>query len=118
MFLSLNKFPYNVGHTMIVLYRHLIALEELNENESTEIFKVLGLSISAAKAVLKPDGFNIGKPAGAGIEHFHIHTVPRWHGDTNSMPILTDTKVLSDSPDKVWRELSQEIKRESRDERP
>ena len=117
MFLSLNKFPYNVGHTMIVPYRHLTALEDLNENESPEIFKVLRLCTSAAKAVLKPEGFNIGanigKSAGAGIEHFHIHTVPRWPGDTNFMPILTDTKVLSDSLDKVWRDLSKEIKRQS-----
>lgn len=121
VFLSLNKYPYNVGHMMIVPYRHVIGMEELNEKESAEIFKVLRLSISAAKVTLKPDGFNIGanigKPAGAGIEHFHIHTVPRWLGDTNFMPILTDTKVLSDNLDKVWRELSQQIKRESRDER-
>lgn len=117
VFLSLNKFPYNVGHTMIVPYRHLMDIEELNADESAEIFKVLKLCISAAKVVLKSDGFNIGanigKSAGAGIEHFHIHAVPRWPGDTNFMPILTDTKVLSDSLDKVWRELSQEIKKQS-----
>jgi len=117
VFLSLNKYPYNVGHTMIVPYRHMVGIEELNEDESAETFKVLRLSISATKAVLKPDGFNIGanigKPAGAGIEHFHIHTVPRWLGDTNFMPILTDTKVLSDSLEKVWRDLSEEIKRQS-----
>lgn len=122
MFLSLNKFPYNVGHTMIVPYRHLTALEELNENESTEIFRVLRLCTSAVKAVLKPEGFNIGanigRSAGAGIEHFHIHAVPRWPGDTNFMPVLTDTKVLSDGLDKVWRDLSEEIKRQSEVESP
>ena len=54
--------------------------------------------------MLKPDGFNIGmnlgKAGGAGYAgHIHIHIVPRWEGDTNFMPILTGTKVVSESLD-------------------
>jgi ATP adenylyltransferase len=113
--ISLNRFPYNVGHTMIIPYRHLENFEELDSKESAEIFQLSNLSISMLKIVLKPTGFdigvNIGMATGAGEQHLHFHIVPRWVGDTNFMPILTDTKVLSESLDKVWHELSQEIKK-------
>ena len=64
-----------------------------------EIKKVLRHSITVLKKVYKPAGFNIGMnvggAAGAGIEaHLHTHIVPRWNGDMNFMPVLSDTKVI------------------------
>ena len=60
--------------------------------------------------MLKPDGFNmgfnIGKLSGAGFPgHIHMHIVPRWLGDTNFMPVLTQTKVISESLNSVYRRL-------------
>jgi len=44
--------------------------------------------------------------AGAGIDdHFHTHIVPRWAGDTNFMPILADTKVVSEGLADSYRKL-------------
>jgi len=116
VFSSLNKFPYNVGHVMIIPSRHVESFEELEDQESMETLKVLKVCIAAVRAVLKPDGFNIGvnigPSAGAGVQHFHLHLVPRWIGDTNFMPILSDTKVLSQSLDRISSALSEEIRKQ------
>jgi len=113
--ISLNRFPYNVGHAMIIPYRHIENVEELNSKEAAEVFQLLNLCISVLKNVLKPTGFNIGvnigKAAGAGEQHLHLHIVPRWVGDTNFMPVVANTRVLSESLDNVLHELSQEIKK-------
>jgi ATP adenylyltransferase len=99
-FTVLNLFPYNNGHLMIVPKRHTSDFQSLTGEEKAEIFRYLQLSERALTEVLQPDGFNIGanlgKASGAGIDgHLHFHIVPRWNGDTNFMPVLGETKVIS-----------------------
>lgn len=96
----LNKYPYTGGHLMIAPKRHIAGLDELNPEESIDIFRLMRVSTAALSSELNPDGFNVGmnlgKSAGAGIEdHLHMHVVPRWVGDTNFMPVLSGTRVLS-----------------------
>ncbi len=99
-FIILNKYPYNSGHLMIVPIKHTGNYEELSENTILDMDRLLRLSLRALKEVFKPHGFNIGynigRPAGAGLEsHIHMHVVPRWNGDTNFMPVIAHTKVIS-----------------------
>ncbi|MFH1338683.1 MAG: HIT domain-containing protein [Candidatus Omnitrophota bacterium] len=116
-FAMLNVFPYNNGHVMISPKRHVKKLEALNGKEIADVFGMLKQIIRLLNRVLKPAGFNIGinigKCGGAGIpDHLHLHVVPRWEADTNFMPVLSDTKVISQSLDDLYNELKKEIKRD------
>ena len=99
-FTLLNLYPYNNGHLMIVPFRHIGDLDDLSNQEGSEIFNELQLARRALLDISQPQGFNIGanlgRIGGAGIdEHIHFHIVPRWSGDTNFMPVLGDVKVIS-----------------------
>ena len=109
-FVMLNTYPYNPGHVMVVPYGHVGRIDELAEEEASEHFALVAKSTVALERAMAPNGFNtgmnLGGVAGAGIvDHVHTHVVPRWHGDTNFMPVVADTKVmpqaLADTYEKV-----------------
>jgi len=109
-FVIMNIYPYNPGHLMIAPYRHVASLEELTDEELHEQFDIVSRSIKVLRQVFNPGGFNlgmnIGKVAGAGIEdHIHTHVVPRWQGDTNCMPVISDVRVLPEALDETYQKL-------------
>lgn len=111
-FVIMNLYPYNNGHIMVAPYRHIGDFMDLTSEEMTETMELTRLSIEALSATMHPHGYNIGlnlgRVAGAGIEeHLHLHIVPRWDGDTNFMPVLAETKVVSESLHESWRRLRQ-----------
>ena len=109
-FIIMNSFPYNPGHLMVSPYRHVASLEELTRNEIHEHFEIVSHAIEVLKQQFKPGGFNIGanigKVAGTGIDdHFHSHIVPRWQGDTNCMPVISDTRVIPQALSDTYQKL-------------
>ena len=99
---------------MIAPYRHVANLQDLTDDEAMEHFDLVKKSLTLLKQVLKPDGFNlglnVGKIAGAGIEeHLHTHIVPRWQGDTNFMPVLSNTRVISEELAATYKKLKASI---------
>ena len=98
-FIIMNLYPYNNGHLMVVPYRKVNSMIDLNQKELSEIIKLSQNSMDIIKKELNADGFNfgvnVGKCAGAGIDdHIHFHIVPRWNGDNNFMPTIGNTKVV------------------------
>jgi ATP adenylyltransferase len=114
VFVILNKFPYNAGHAMIVPNRHVGQLEQLRPDEAAEFFEVTRLAAKVIKKALKPQslnlGMNLGKASGAGVPgHLHMHIVPRWIGDTNFMPVIGKTKLLSVPLEAVYEKIRAEF---------
>ncbi|BCS53024.1 HIT domain-containing protein [Geobacter sp. SVR] len=97
--LMLNRFPYAPGHLMVAPVRHIDEPDDLNKTEILDLMRSVRRARAALRQTARPDGFNIGmnlgRSAGAGIaDHLHIHIVPRWHGDTNYMPIIAGVRVI------------------------
>ena len=112
----LNKYPYNNGHLLICPKKHVKELGLLSNEELLDIMSLLNNCQSLLQKTLNPDGFNIGMnlgpAAGAGIpDHVHMHMVPRWNEDTNFMPVLFDTKIISQSLEELYAQLHRNIRK-------
>ena len=96
----LNRFPYNTGHLMVASVQHVSDLLAAGDEGAAALMVAARRAMRALEAALRPDGFNVGVnhggAGGASVEHLHLHVVPRWAGDTNYMPVVAATKVLSE----------------------
>jgi ATP adenylyltransferase len=115
----LNRFPYNNGHLLIAPNAHKGRLDELTPEELLETQETLRRMVGVLDGLMRPDGYNIGlnlgAAAGAGLPgHLHWHVVPRWHGDTNFMPVLADVKVIVQSLDTLHDLLTARLREEKR----
>lgn len=114
-FVIMNRYPYNSGHLMVVPNRQTAAIQDLSGEELAEIMQTVQRSIRALDEVMHPQGYNfganIGRVSGAGVDdHIHFHIVPRWNGDTNFMPVLSDTKVISEDMRDTLKKLRKSFK--------
>jgi len=113
-FVILNRYPYISGHLMVVPYMHVGSPLKLPVDVWKGMMELVREAVGAVERVYQPQGFNIGmnvgRPAGAGIdEHVHVHVVPRWNGDTNFVPVLSETRVISEALEDTFRRLLPEF---------
>lgn len=109
-FAMLNLYPYNAGHILILPNKHKKQLSQLSLAARTELMEIT----SAASDLMHTQlgalgvniGLNLGRSAGAGMpSHLHMHVLPRWAGDTNFLPLLANTKVISFDLKAVYHDL-------------
>ncbi|GAB4509637.1 MAG: HIT domain-containing protein [Anaerolineae bacterium] len=110
VYATLNRYPYNNGHVMVVPYQHIASQEELSTEALTDLMVTVNRTLAALRTAYHPPAFNlganIGLAAGAGIaEHYHFHIVPRWPGDANFMSTVSNTRVIPDTLDNTYQEL-------------
>ena len=109
-FVMLNLYPYANGHMLVAPYEHTGELESLDGETLKEMMLLVGKGIRALRRVMGPQGFNVGanlgRAAGAGVEdHVHLHIVPRWNGDTNFMPVLSDLRMIPELLPQTYESL-------------
>jgi ATP adenylyltransferase len=110
----LNRYPYTNGHLLIAPRLHKARLNELSTGEHLEIMQTMARLTGVLERLMNCEGFNIGlnlgKVAGAGVPgHLHWHLVPRWHGDTNFMPVLAGANVIPQSLEALFDLLHAEL---------
>ncbi len=109
-FAMLNRYPYNPGHLLVIPRAHASGLSQLPSESFADLHHLLRLTVQAVEEVYAPEGLNVGmnlgRVAGAGIaDHLHYHVVPRWGGDTNFMPVLSETKVIGEHLERTYDRL-------------
>jgi ATP adenylyltransferase len=114
-FIILNIYPYTYGHLMVAPFRHVRQFSNLKDKELLHFMKAIQVAERVLERALKAQGFNlglnIGRIAGAGIKnHIHLHVVPRWEGDTNFMPLLSEVRVLPERLEVTYQKLKKYFK--------
>ena len=109
-FIVLNKYPYTSGHLMIAPYVHLSSFDRAKKESTDEMADLLKLSLRILRKKYRPHGFNtgmnLGNSAGAGVaDHFHLHVIPRWTGDSNFMALVGKTKVVIEDVETTYVQL-------------
>jgi ATP adenylyltransferase len=109
-FIILNRYPYISGHLMIAPNDHLGEFDAAPKATTDEMTDLAKRCQTALREVYKPDGFNLGmnlgRAAGAGVaDHFHLHIMPRWTGDTNFISTVGETRVLPEDLEITFRKL-------------
>lgn len=95
----LNRYPYTNGHVMVAPVAHEATLFQSDPEILSLLMRITAESQRILTDCYRPDGFNIGmnfgKVAGAGFaDHYHIHVVPRWGGDSNFMTVTAQTRLV------------------------
>ncbi|MFX0057196.1 MAG: HIT family protein [Candidatus Hodarchaeota archaeon] len=115
IFISLNIYPYNPGHLMVVPNRHLINLTDLTKKESIHIMRTMQGLQMLLDDLYSPKGYNIGvnqgKIAGGSIEHLHFHIVPRFGSELGYIDIIGKTRVIPEGLESVKEKLEKSIKK-------
>lgn len=109
-FALLNLYPYTVGHLMVLPKRAAPELEDLTDEEHTELWAAVRSAVAALKTAFSCDAVNVGLNLGAAAggsqaDHLHVHCVPRWQGDANFMAVVAGARVLPISLEEACRRL-------------
>lgn len=100
----LNRHPYNNGHLMVAPRAHVASPLLAEPAAQEELWRLVLLAQQVLEQSYRPAGMNVGlnlgKAAGAGVpDHFHVHLVPRWEGDTNFMTAIGSTRLIPEALD-------------------
>jgi histidine triad (HIT) family protein len=81
----MDVFPVGDGHLLVVPKRHYATLLEADEESMLAVMSASRRIAHALARALSPDGIGVhqlnGAAAGQTVFHYHMHLIPRNHGD-------------------------------------
>lgn len=116
----LNRYPYTNGHLMVAPIAHEARLYQSTDESLRALIRLTAESQRILSDVYHPDGFNVGmnfgQVAGAGVaDHYHMHIVPRWAGDSNFMTVTARTRLVPEDLDVTFEKLEPHFRRISKE---
>ena len=82
----LDLFPTARGHTLVIPKTHYENLFEADEPSLLAVARVARRGAHALRRLIRPDGMTVvqlnGAAAGQTVFHYHVHLIPRHHGDS------------------------------------
>lgn len=112
----LNRYPYSNGHLMVAPTAHLARFHESSDSLLLPLIRLTAEAQRILSDTYHPHGFNIGmnlgEAAGAGVaDHYHMHVVARWNGDSNFMTVTAQTRLVPETLDETYRKLKPQFDR-------
>ncbi len=81
----LDLYPTARGHTLVIPKVHYENLFEADEDSLMAVTRVARRGAHALRNAIRPDGMTVvqlnGAAAGQTVFHYHVHLIPRHHGD-------------------------------------
>jgi len=83
--------PVNAGHVLVVPREHYEVLQDIPRDVGQHMYEVATRLIPVVQKVAGAEDMNIvvnsGAAAGQNVFHYHIHLIPRKHGDGIDIPL-------------------------------
>jgi histidine triad (HIT) family protein len=81
----MSKRQQRVGHVLVVPRAHIETVFDVDEANGTGIMATTVRMARAVEKAFRPEGLHLwqsnGPAANQEVPHFHMHVMPRWHGD-------------------------------------
>jgi ATP adenylyltransferase len=110
---SVNLYPYNPGHLIVYPARHILDIRELSRGEEEQLSELQRYLLGLLDDCYSPKGYNIGYnmggPAGASIEHLHLHIIPRFPRELGIADLLAGKRVLVEDPRETVSRLLERV---------
>lgn len=104
--------PATKGHALILPKNHYANLFELPEEDAKKVIVIAKNVATKMKNNLQCDGFNLvqnnGEVAGQTVFHFHMHLIPRYKNDGQTIgwnPGKPDDVELEETKNTITKEL-------------
>jgi len=110
---SLNLYPYNPGHLILFPRQHLTDIRQLEAEKESHLARLVKYFLEILERTLNAQGFNLGynmgRVAGASIEHLHLHLIPRYPNELGFSDLIAGKRVLVEDPVVTCQKLKESV---------